>query len=216
LGDKIKVAVVGTAEPVQTPRLKVGVVVPSGDTVHSRFMVSLVSLFQYSERKGLELVIINPRSSLIGTGRQIGVDMALQKKVDYILWLDSDMTFPYLLLEELLKTGKDVVGCTYVKRFLPTSLNHKELEGEAYVGEGVREVARLPTGALLVKASVFDGMEKPYFRCSYPGDGTEVGEDYWFCDTVRAAGGTIWLHAGLSKYIGHLGIYSHTLGDLDL
>jgi hypothetical protein len=194
--------------------VKVGVVVPSGDTVHSRFMVHLVSLFQYSLSKGIELVIINPRSSLIGTGRQIGVDIAKKRGVEYILWLDSDMLFPYTVLENLLATGKDVVGCTYVKRVLPTSLNHTEVDGPPEIGQGIREVARLPAGVLLTKMTVFDKMEAPYFRCSYPGDGTEVGEDFWFCDQVRANGGSIWLHADLSKQVGHLGTYAHTIGDL--
>lgn len=197
--------------------IKVGVVVPSGDYVHSRFMVSLVSLFQYSLGRGIELVIINPRSSLIGTGRQIGVDIAEQRGVDYVLFLDSDMIFPYNLLEELLKTGKDVVGCTYVKRVLPTSLNHAELDGGSpEVGKGLREVARLPAGALLIKitSALVKDLEKPYFRCTYPGDGTEVGEDFYFCDEIRKRGGSVWLHSDLSKWMGHLGVYSHTINDL--
>lgn len=197
-----------------TRPIKVGVIVPSGDTVHSRFMVSLVSLFQYSERLGLDLVILNPRSSLIGTGRQMGVDEALRRNVDYILFIDSDMTFPHVALMRLLSLGKDIVGATYVRRYLPTSLVHTELEGEPVVGDGVREVLRLPGGLLLIKASVFTNMQKPYFRCSYPGDGTEVGEDYYFCDEARKAGYLVWLDAGLSRSVGHLGIYTHTVHDL--
>lgn len=209
--------IAGTPEAVHAPytKYKVAVVVPSGDHVHARFMVCLVSLFQYSRDKGLDLVIINPRSSLIGTGRQIGADMALARNADYILWLDSDMVFPYNLLEELLNTGKDVVGCTYVKRHHPTELVHQEIEGGPAVGHGVREVSRLPAGALLVNTAVFSKMEKPYFRCSYPGDGSEAGEDYWFCDRVRDNGGAIWLHSELSKQIGHLGVYTYTMHDLD-
>lgn len=188
---------------------------PSGDTVHARTVVCLVSLFQYIERSGgVDPVIINPRSSLIATGRSYGVTEARKRQCDYILWLDSDMLFPHTAFHELLKTGKDVVGATYVKRVLPTSLNHVELSGDPVVGEGVREVARLPTGLLLTKTSIFDGWEEPVFRLSYPGDGTEVGEDFWFCDQVRSRGGSIWLHADLSKRVGHIGTYAHTLGDL--
>lgn len=192
---------------------KVGVVVPSGDTVHSRFMISLVSLFQYTE-PGVDLVIINPRSSSIAQGRSVGVEIAKQRGVDYILFLDSDMIFPYTTLSGLLSRGKDVVGATYVKRLLPTSLNHCELDGASpVVGNGLREVARLPTGVLLIKMSVFDDMEKPYFQMSYK-DGEEIAEDFYFCDRVREKGGSVWLDADLSKHIGHLGTYSHTLDDL--
>lgn len=203
------------------PKTKVAVVVPSGDMVHSRFMVCLTSLFQHSERSGLDLVIINPRSSLIGTGRQMGVDEALRRNVDYVLFLDSDMTFPHAALTRLISLGKDIVGATYVRRYLPTSFVHEELpptEGRHQLdantlGCGVREVLRLPAGVLLIKSPVFEDLEAPYFRCSYE-NGTERGEDYYFCDTAREAGYPVWLDADLSKLVGHLGIYTHTHHDL--
>jgi hypothetical protein len=206
--------------------LKVAVVVPSGDMVHSRFMVSLTSLIQYSQRLGIECVLINPRSSLIATGRNMGVEEARRRKATHILWLDSDMIFPVNLLEALLREGKEVVGCTYVQRKLPTRLLHNELHsvagvcGEAakpvepFVGTGVREVETLPGGVLLVDVKVYDKLVSPVYRCVYQ-DGIEIGEDVWFCEKVRSLGGSIWLHADLSKQVGHLGTYAHTTGDLD-
>jgi glycosyltransferase involved in cell wall biosynthesis len=191
---------------------KVGVVVPSGDTVHSRFMICLVSLFQYSESK-FDLVIINPRSSLIATGRQMGIDIAVQRGCEYVLFLDSDMVFPYTLLEKLYERNERIVGCTYVKRLLPTEFTHKELDGAAKLGTGLRQASRLPTGALLIDLAVFNGWDRPYFRCCYE-DGMERGEDYYFCDTAREAGYPIWLDADLSKLVGHLGIYVHTHNDI--
>jgi hypothetical protein len=195
-------------------RPKVGVVVPSGDSVHSKFMVNLVSLFQYS----LDMVIINPRSSLIATGRQMGVDIAVKRGCEYVLFLDSDMVFPYTLLERLYERGEPVVGATYVKRILPTSWNHTELNGTPELGTGLREVSRLPLGATLIDLAVFDGRQKPYFRCEYPQEGPEAGmergEDYYFCDEVRANGGKVYLDADLSKSIGHIGTYVHTYHDL--
>lgn len=193
--------------------MKVGIVTPSGDMVHSRFMVSLVSLIQYSKVCGIDSVLINPRSSLIATGRNMGVEEARKRKCDYILWLDSDMTFPHYTLASLVGE-KPVIGCTYVRRTLPTSLTHRELGStEPFVGKGVREVETLPGGLILVETSVYDGMQYPY-RCEYM-DGEEIGEDVWFCRSVRSRGGSIWLHADLSKQVGHLGTYAHTTGDLD-
>ena len=208
---------------------KVGVVVPSGDHVHSKFMVNLVSLFQYSLDK-FDMVIINPRSSLIGTGRQMGVDIAVKRGCEYVLFLDSDMVFPYTLLERLYERGEPVVGATYVKRILPTSWNHTELNGTPELGTGLREVSRLPLGATLIDLSVLESRtrdgadaqgawQKPYFRCEYPQEGPEAGmergEDYYFCDEVRAKGGKVYLDADLSKSIGHIGTYVHTYHDLE-
>jgi glycosyltransferase involved in cell wall biosynthesis len=193
---------------------KVAVVVPSGDTVHSRFMICLVSLFQYSLNK-FDMVIVNPRSSSISNGRSIGIEVAKRRGCEYVLFLDSDMMFPYTTLEALYQAGKDIVGATYVKRLLPTSLNHVELEGAPRIGNGVREVLRLPTGCLLIRMEVFERMEAPYFRFFYPGDGTEVSEDFYFCDKARELGYGVWLEADLSKLLGHLGVYNHELKDDD-
>lgn len=194
-------------------KLKVAIVVPSGDTVHAQFMISLVSLVQHSSRVGIETVIINPRSSLIATGRQLGVDAACGRECSHILWLDSDMVFPSRTLIDLLSEAKPIIGCTYVRRQLPATLVHRELGGiEPFVGNGVREVESLPSGCLLVETSVYSG-ERPYYRCSYE-NGREIGEDVWFTRQARAAGHSIWLHADLSRAIGHIGSYIHTTGDL--
>lgn len=198
-------------------RPKVGVVVPSGDHVHAKFMVAVVSLFQYSLDK-FNMVIINPRSSLIATGRQLGIDIATRRGCDYVLFLDSDMVFPYNLLERLYDRAEPVVGASYVKRLLPTAWNHQETEGAPAGGSGLREVRRLPLGATLIDLSVFKDWQTPYFRCMYPQEGPEkgmeMGEDYYFCDEVRRRGGKVWLDADLTKNIGHIGTYVHTYHDL--
>jgi hypothetical protein len=192
--------------------------------LHSRFMVCLVSLIQYSQQLGLECVLINPRSSLIATGRNMGVEEALKRNCTHILWLDSDMVFPHDLLEQLLREGREIIGCTYVQRKLPTRLLHKEIDGlhpdtgepvsiEPFVGDGVREVETLPGGCLLVDTKVYDRLTKPYYRCVYQ-DSVEVGEDFWFCHRTHDA--KIWLHADLSKRVGHLGTYVHTVRDLEM
>lgn len=193
---------------------KIGVVVPSGDTWQARFAVCLVSLIQYSSDK-FEIVLINPRSSLIATGRQMGVDEAVRRRCDAILFLDSDMVFPHTLLEELYQSEHHgVVGASYVKRAPPVSWNHVELSGSPELGYGVREVRRLPLGATLIRADVFATMERPYFRCGYE-NGIEIGEDFYFCDQVRKLGGGVWMDAAASAKIGHLGSHTFTYkGDI--
>jgi hypothetical protein len=190
---------------------KVGIVVPSGDMVHAKFAVCLTGVVQATQRA--DMVVINPQSSLVATGRQMGVEAALGRECSHILFLDSDMVFPPDTLEILLSHDKPVVGATYVRRKLPSALLHRELVGEARVGHGLREVARLPLGCTLIQAEVFEELAVPYFRCTYP-NGFEAGEDFWFCDQAREKSFGIWLDANLSRRIGHLGMYTHTVNDL--
>ena len=69
-----------------------------------------------------------------------------------------------------------------------------------------RSMARIPTGCLLIRMSVFDKLPRPYFRFeSNEESGDIIGEDYIFCDRARAAGFRVWCDPALSHEIGHIG-----------
>lgn len=178
--------------------MKVAIVVPSGTMVHMEFATSLVGLARKSE---CDIAISNPRTSMIELSRHIGVESALEDGADYILFLDSDMSFPDDTLNRLLAHDKDIVGCNYVQRHHP----HKSM---AYVteikDEPLVEVTKIPTGVMLIKRKVFDGMSKPYFYHPVK-DGDIVGEDYDFCERARLHGFSVWMDVLLSLEVIHWG-----------
>jgi hypothetical protein len=67
--------------------MKVAIIVPSGDMVHTDFAMCLTRLATASRGSGLKmaLMIINPKSSLIQKGRWTGVTEALAQGADKIL-----------------------------------------------------------------------------------------------------------------------------------
>ena len=168
--------------------------------------------------------LLSVKSSIIPTGRNMAVDGARKLGAEWILFLDSDVTFPSATLTHLLSRGKDIVGATYPKRVPPHNLLYRLLpqDDRIEVADGVVEVMGLPGGCLLVNMKVFDKLTKPYFQTPgfsigqeipkalqeyvTPADVPEImGEDYFFCAMARAAGFKIWLDVNLTEQIGHIG-----------
>jgi hypothetical protein len=186
-------------------RPRVAIAVPSGDMVHADFALALAGLCHSSD--ALELVILSNKSSIVAEARNTGVAMAQAAGVEHLLFVDSDMTFPRDALHRLLAHRLEVVGATYAKRVPPYQALGTALQPQpADAAPGLIEMARLPTGCLLIRMDVFDRLSTPYFHFGIEGTGRHIiGEDYVFCDRVRDAGLRIWCDAALSRELGHIG-----------
>lgn len=173
--------------------------------VHADFTLSLSGLCIVSRQ--FDLVVVNPKSSIVAVARNNGVKRAQEVKADYLFFVDSDMVFPANTLARLVAHEKDIVGAIYTKRLPPYELLGRTLDSHAACDEnGLVEMRRIPTGCLLIRMSVFDQMQKPYFRFGVnEKTGGLLGEDYAFCDTVREMGLHIWADMSLSQEIGHIG-----------
>ncbi len=201
----------GPARPVH-----VAIVYCSGDMVHADFTNCLVILAVYTRNRGVLTNLVNPKAD-VATGRHNGVVVAKQTEADYLFFVDSDMMIPPDTIVRLLEHGKPVVGASYCQRRLPFRMTHTELDGGrgtfSDTDAGIREVARIPTGCMLIDMAVFNGMEPPYFKWGYPGDGRVVSEDNTFCDRVREAGHSVWLDCDLTKEVRHIGTYPYGYQD---
>jgi len=184
---------------------RVAIAVPSGDTVHADFALSLAGLCHSSG--ALDVSIFSNKSSIVAEARNNGVGMAQDAQIDHLLFLDSDMTFPRSTLQRLLAHELDIVGATYAKRVPPFQALGTALQPQPPdPPPGLIEMARIPTGCLLIRMTVFERLAKPYFHFGLDVARHQiVGEDYMFCDKARAAGLRIWCDAALSRELGHIG-----------
>lgn len=190
---------------------KVAVCYPSGDTVHADFTLSLVSLCLMSQGAGIEINVINTKSSIVAIARNNAVDLAQQWQADHLLFIDSDMVFPMDALVRLLGHKKTIVGATYCKRVEPYNLLGRLRTAQPRTtDETLTEMDHLPTGFLLIDMRVFDSLSKPYFRFETDESTGEVrGEDYVFCERAAWAGHRIWCDVPLSYLVGHIGQKVH-------
>ncbi len=187
--------------------MKIAIVIPSHDMVHTDFAMCLTRLIAYTVSVGhVEPVIINPRSSLVQKGRWIGVKQALHLPgIDKVLFIDSDQTFPANALHKLMHWNKKVACATYRLRQDELEYTARNTKGDRIdfsQRTGLHEVASTGLGFALINASVFQEIPEPWFTVDYI-DGTWVSEDESFFQQVKHK---VWVDADLTKQIGHVGI----------
>lgn len=194
--------------------LKVSIVVPTRDTVHSGFAFSLSQLIKTSENLNIETFLFFNSGSVLLTQREKLVNSSVDVGADYILWLDSDMTFPSTTLTRLLSHNKNIVGCNYKKRSNPqTPVAYKEVGNwESWLPldeeESLVEVQGVGMGCILIKTELFKKINKPYFEFTYNEETDDwLGEDFNLFSKFRNIGENIYIDTDLSREIGHLGIY---------
>ena len=129
---------------------------------------------------------------------------------DYLLFLDSDMTFPPHTLTRLLAHKKDIVGCAYRRRCPPYDIMGWTPDPETrrldpLNDAGLVRVGKLPTGVMLIDMKIFEKMEKPYFNYRLAENGKLMSEDIVFCEAAVAAGIEIWCDMDLTMEVGHIG-----------
>lgn len=192
----------------------VAICIPSGELVHADFMMSVLHLVQHARIGGVRVSLVNSKFSIVSEARNLCVSAALDAKADWVLFLDSDMVFPSDVVKRLLSHEVPIVGATYPRRTLPLSLIGNRLDGAGFslADQGMVPAARLPTGCLLIKASVFAQLKAPFFRCGYNEEhGKVLSEDFWFSDRMRELGLPLWCDMDLSRQIEHIGSYRYTL-----
>ena len=209
----------------------VAICFPSGDMVHADFACALAALayrcgpFMQDGKKHepIGLAMVNVKGSLVVNNRNKAVDEARKLGVEYLFFVDSDIVVHPWTLRRLLEIDKDIVGATYIQREEPHMLLGKAADGRllAEVLQGMpvttsepMEVGALPAGCLLIKMSVFDSLQQPYFQTpAHVTDGEPwiEGEDVFFCRTAREAGHKVYLDIATSFAIGHIGQHVNSI-----
>lgn len=124
--------------------------IPSRGLIHSRTMQDiLANVLGEDPDVGFYFAHGHP----IPESHNLCVEEALKDKPDYLWLCEDDNLYPPGILKELLKANADIAVADYPVR--------KSKHSVTYVG-GALQYAGL--GCVLVKAEVFEKLEKPYFR----------------------------------------------------
>lgn len=195
--------------------IKLSILVPTRDMVHSQFAFSLTQLIKTTSEAGIDTYVFFDSSTILLNQREKLIEQAKEMKSDYVLWLDSDMVFPSTTALRLLNHKKDIVGCNYMKRSLPlkTVAYTDVTDWDSWVPltpqDDLVKVEGVGMGCLLMKTSVFKKLEKPYFEFVYKKDTKDwYGEDFNLLEKLRNQGHDVFIDTVLSMDIKHLGIYA--------
>jgi len=151
----------------------------------------------------LEFVICDAIGySLPGVARERCIDLAIAYKCDYILFYDSDMIFTAEVFLKLLRHQLPIVSAlafTARDPITPVIYRFEDVPGGQavvstpvlnYKRDALQKVDAVGFGVIMMQASVFRRVPKPWF--SSPG----VGEDIQFAIFCRRAGIDIYVDTG--------------------
>lgn len=171
----------------------------------------------------IRLEIYNFRTSILPHSRNVLAAQALAASADYILWIDSDMSFPGDSLERLMAWRKDIVSVNCVRRGVPptyTATRYTDSGPQPIPTEpgatGVVAVDGVGFGVMLVNADVFRRLPQPWFTGAFEIDSNRQawGEDQLFCQAATAQGYSVYIDQGLSHEIRHWGTCGYGLHDM--
>ena len=206
--------------------LRVVVGVPSGQHWVAQFGVDLGSLMVqfYMTRvpgfKSQELRVANVRSSILPKNRLDCIKVAKAAKADYLLFLDSDHSFPSNMLHRLIAHGKAIVAANCVTKTIPSATTARgyspsDPQGIPIYSDaekvGLEEVWRVGTGVMLIRKDAIEAIPHNVWGMVYREDAdTYQGEDWSFCEAAKVAGFPIFIDHDVSREVGHIGNYEYT------
>lgn len=213
---------------MKNPSVFIGI--PSGSDWKADFGMSLAALMASAGRplKGggfIERVQLwNTKGSILSRSRHTLVRKAQELQCSHILFIDSDMVFPNWTLHALLAHDKAVVAANCAVKQLP-SLPTARQQGDKPAGtlvdsretRGISRVWRVGTGVMLLKTSVFNSIQQPWFDITWnEANDDYTGEDWSLCEKLDAAGIPVYVDHDLSRHIGHVGSYTYEHKDIEL
>jgi len=220
--------------------LRVSVAIPSPGVWVDDFGMSLLGLTVAtmsepvrvgSESRKVVLIPHKHRSSILPNARNFFMEEALRAKSDYLLFVDTDQTFPPDTLRQLLKWDVPVVAAniaTREKPAFPTARKKSDkLGGDPVysipgVSKGLETVWRVGTGVMLVNLHTIRRLSnkvepEPWFSMEWtPAQRRYEGEDWGFCRWLEERKVPIRIDHDLSLQIGHVGSYRFTHADVEL
>jgi len=131
--------------------------------------------------------------------RNKACNQAIKRGFDYLLMIDADQIAPADTLEKLIACNSEV-SCGWAMQ----CVNDNRTNISKYVAEkswydffrieeldslpGIIEADAIGFACVMIKVSVFQKLEYPYFRYIEYGDGTCLSEDLQFSSSLRAKG----------------------------
>lgn len=186
--------------------------------------VSLADLFHHFGANKIAGILRVADGADIAIARDYQVaEMLGGQGFTHILFVDSDMAFPFSLVTTLIGAKRDVIGCAYPQRFIdrngaPVGYVPDSIKAGHFKSAEPIEVAHIGMGLCLIAKTAFEklaatrkiaserlhGKQCLRFFQRLTVNGSTAGEDVSFCHRWREfCGGKVYAIA--SKEIAHIG-----------
>lgn len=201
---------------------QLAVLVPCRDVLHSAHAMCLLEMVKFNTMQGIDTQVFMDSSTILLNQRERLATEALNLGCEYMLWLDSDMTFPATTAVRLMGHGEDIVAANYVRRQIPPKGVAYEKIGDWQrplpfdVQDELVPVEGVGMGCFLMKTEILSKLQKPWFDFGWtPASQDWLGEDMILCQKMTALGYTINIDTMLSRELSHLGTWAFNVKMLD-
>jgi hypothetical protein len=198
-----------------TKKGKLAVLIPCRDTLHSAHALCLAEMIKLNTMNDIDTHVFMDASTILLTQRERLATEAVNLGAEYLLWLDSDITFPATTAMRLMAHDEPVVACNYIRRQLPAKGVAYEIIGDWNnplpfdIYNYLVEVQGVGMGCMLMRTEIFSQIPKPWFEFGWSPDSNDhLGEDMILCQKMAAAGYSIKIDSQLSQELRHLGTWA--------
>jgi hypothetical protein len=194
---------------------KLAVLIPCRDTLHSAHALCLAEMIKLNTMNDIDTHVFMDASTILLTQRERLATEAVNLGAEYLLWLDSDITFPATTAMRLMAHDEPVVACNYIRRQLPAKGVAYEIIGDWNnplpfdIYNHLVEVQGVGMGCMLMRTEIFSQIPKPWFEFGWSPDSNDhLGEDMILCQKMAAAGYSVKIDSQLSQELRHLGTWA--------
>ena len=164
------------------PGYKIMVCTPCHSEVSMHYAQAVLKFQMECMKKNIMVSFSLLKSSLVTQGRNLCVAEFLNHKdnYDYLLFIDSDISFKSETIFKMIDADKDIIACPYPMKMFETDRMWKNIKetdrvkskedllssgymypikigkNELIVDKGVMEVTHAPTGCMLIKRKVIE------------------------------------------------------------
>lgn len=179
--------------------MRIAILMPVHGDTKAEFTLSLAAMVAKAAPEHDLIFCMVTGGSEIAKVREYLAEQALGQLPDYLLWLDSDHTFPPDTLHRLLARDLGAVGANYARRFGPRSA--ASLNGDSVPPRsGVEPVDVMGLGVCLVRADLVRRLPAPRFSTA-----GGMSEDVYFFTQLRAiTKERAHVDHDLSREVGHI------------
>lgn len=189
---------------------KISIGIPTYSQIHIETVACLI--YSLQETKA-EVQLNFHKGTYLHQLRNNMLKEARENNADYLMFVDSDMTFPPDGIKKLLSYDKDIIGGMYNMKTLPlvNTIKIADDEGNFISSDGAEiptnhifKCFSVPTGFMLIKLEAIKSLDKPFdFGTNEKGE--LIGEDVYFCMQAHKIGLDVWCDPTIK--IGHIGEY---------
>ena len=190
--------------------IKIMVCTPCHSEVSMHYTQAVLKFQQECMKRNIMVSFSLLKSSLVTQGRNLCVAEFLNHKdnYDYLLFIDSDISFKSETIFKMIDADKDIIACPYPMKMFETDKMWKKIKetdmvksekdllssgymypikigkNELIVDKGVMEVTHAPTGCMLIKRNVIDKLiaKHPELQIYQPTviNGKEVAKENFY------------------------------------